>query len=305
MSILGLSRRFDAKSENIGFGLAGLLDGYSIEVMPRTAAGVEDFHALLPLGTRVYVAHIDGTPIDDMVATAARLRAEGFAVMPHIPARSIKGPGELAEWLGRYRDEAGVDEALLLAGGAARPAGEFTSSIEMMETGLFEQYGFRRLHVGGHPEGNRDIDADGSSTQADAALAWKQEFAERTGVKMAIVTQFAFDAGPVIAWCEHIRARGIELPIHVGTSGPAKLQTLIKYAFACGVGPSVKVLQRRAMDLTKLMTPYAPTEVLRELAIYRATHPDSRIEQVHFFPLGGIVANAEWANECTRAASAA
>ena len=45
------------------------LKGYSIEVMPRTAEKVEDFRAILPKGTRVYVAHIEGTPIEEMVAT--------------------------------------------------------------------------------------------------------------------------------------------------------------------------------------------------------------------------------------------
>ena len=62
----------------------------SIEVMPRTAAKVDSFAALLPAGTRVYIAHIDGTPIEEMVATAKRIAAEGFAVMPHFPARSIE-----------------------------------------------------------------------------------------------------------------------------------------------------------------------------------------------------------------------
>ncbi|HCK06858.1 MAG TPA: 5,10-methylenetetrahydrofolate reductase, partial [Rhodobacter sp.] len=48
--------------------IEALLANYSIEVMPRTAEKVEDFRALLPQTTRVYVAHIDGTPIEDMVA---------------------------------------------------------------------------------------------------------------------------------------------------------------------------------------------------------------------------------------------
>ena len=34
------------------------LQDYSIEVMPRTAAKVEDFNALLPAGTRVYLSLI-------------------------------------------------------------------------------------------------------------------------------------------------------------------------------------------------------------------------------------------------------
>ena len=46
---------------------------------------------------------------------------------------------------------------------------------------------------------------------------------------------------------------GITLPIHIGVAGPAKLQTLIKFAVACGVGPSLRVLQKRAMDVTKLV----------------------------------------------------
>lgn len=297
MALLDLVRRRDDNADTGAAALAAFLSGYSIEVMPRTAARVEDFRVLLPAGTRVYIAHIDGTPIDDMVATARRLRQDGFPVMPHLPARIVGDAATLEIWLRRYRDEAGVDEALLLAGGVSEPRGPFESSMQMMETGLFDRLGFRRLHVGGHPEGNRDIDPDGGTSQADAALAWKQAFSERTDATMAVVTQFAFDAKPVIAWAERLKANGVSLPIHVGIAGPAKLQTLLKYAVSCGVGPSLKVLQRRAMDLTRLMLPYEPTDVVSALADYKARNPDSLIEQAHFFPLGGIAASAGWAND--------
>ena len=93
------------------------LQGYSIEVMPRTAEKVEDFKALLPSGTRVYIAHIEGTPISDMVATAKRLHADGFPVMPHFPARIIPDRATLADWIARYKGEADVKQALLLGGG--------------------------------------------------------------------------------------------------------------------------------------------------------------------------------------------
>jgi methylenetetrahydrofolate reductase (NADPH) len=277
--------------------LHGILHGYSIEVMPRTAAKVERFRDLLPAGTRVYIAHIEGTAIADMVATARRLRDEGYPAMPHFPARAIRDAAEFEEWIRRYRDDAGVDQALVLAGSNASPLGAFHSSIQLLETGLFDKYGFRRLHVAGHPEGNRDIDPDGTTAHVDEALIWKQSFSERTAAEMAIVTQFFFDAKPVIAWAERLQRLGVTLPIHVGVTGPTKLQTLIKYAVTCGVGPSFKVLQKRAMDVTKLLLPYAPAEVLSELAVYRQAHPESRIEQVHIFPLGGIKASAVWANE--------
>ena len=83
--------------------LEDFLRGYSIEVMPRTADKVERFRDILPAGTRVYIAHIDGTSIDDMVRTARRLANEGFPVMPHFPARLIRNKAELAQWIARYR----------------------------------------------------------------------------------------------------------------------------------------------------------------------------------------------------------
>lgn len=277
--------------------MEALLKGFSIEVMPRTAAKVEHFAELLPAGTRVYIAHIDGTSIDEMVLTARRLASEGFEVMPHFPARIIPDTATLADWIARYQGEAGVREALLLGGGVSNPAGEFDNSMQLMETGLFDKAGFTRLHVAGHPEGNRDIDPDGSDRNVLEALRWKQAFSERSDAEMAVVTQFVFEADPVIAWAERLRAEGIDLPLHIGVAGPAKLQTLIKFAVACGVGPSLRVLQRRARDVTRLVQPHEPTEVLAGLAAHRAANPDSNIRNIHFFPLGGIAANGQWTTE--------
>lgn len=297
MALLNFRGRADRQAPSADLG--DILDGWSIEVMPRTAAKVDDFRALLPAGTRVYIAHVAGTPIEDMIATARRLHDEGFPVMPHFPARSIPDAATLEDWIKRYRNEAGVQEALLLGGGQQEPAGSLDSSIQMMETGLFDRYGFTRLHIAGHPEGNRDIDRDGSTRSVDQALAWKQDFASRTDASMAIVTQFAFDARAVTDWAERIQGAGVTLPIHVGIAGPAKLQTLVQYALACGVGPSLKVLQKRALDVTRLLVPYEPTEVVAGLVDYKASNPDSLIEQLHLFPLGGIKAAAEWVGRQT------
>lgn len=276
-------------------GIAAFLDDFSIEVMPRTAAKIDSFRAILPAGTRVYIAHIEGTPIEDMVATARRLAEEGFPVMPHFPARAIADRKQLADWIARYRGEAGVDQALLLAGGYDSPKGDFDSSMALLESGLFD--GFRRLHVAGHPEGNRDIDPDGGERETMAALRWKQDFANRSDAEFAIATQFCFEADPVIAWANRLAEAGITMPIHIGAAGPAKLQTMIKFAMACGVGPSLRVLQRRAADVTKLLVPFTPEEFLRDLAAHKAANPAFGVEQVHFFPLGGINQTASFCDE--------
>jgi len=291
MAVVAMKRRQNPRNG----ALEALLQGFSIEVMPRTAARIADFRALLPAGTRIYLAHIDGTPFDDMLATARRLSEQGFAVMPHFPARLIRDRITLAEWIDRYRQKAGVDQALVLAGGISQPQGCFDNSMELLDTGLFDD--FTRIHVAGHPEGNRDVAPDGAQAVLLDALRWKQDFARRKGLEMAIVTQFAFESAPVINWANSLRAAGITLPVHIGVAGPAKLQTLIRFAIACGVGPSLRVLQKRARDVRKLLLPFAPDDFLNDIAAHKATHPEFNISRVHFFPLGGIKAATEWARD--------
>ena len=296
MAIFGLKNKA-SKISQVSDNLERFVNNFSIEVMPRTAEKVEDFKDHLPKNTRVYIAHIEGTSIDDMVKTAKRLAEDGFPTMPHFPARIIKDKMTLNEWISRYQGEAGVNQALLLAGGVSKPQGEYESSMSLLETGLFDKANFKNIHIAGHPEGNKDIDPDGSTKNVDAALQWKQNYKNKTDAEMAIATQFAFEAGPIIEWANSIKNVGIDIPIHIGIAGPAKLQTLIKFAIACGVGPSLKVLQKRATDVTKLLLPYEPTEVLSQLADHKANNPDFNIRSVHFFPLGGIKTNAKWVTE--------
>tara|TARA_B110000908_G_scaffold128144_1_gene150465 strand:- start:878 stop:1822 length:945 start_codon:yes stop_codon:yes gene_type:complete len=295
MALLNFKRSADPVAGAISPEVETFLQGYSIEVMPRTASKVEDFRAILPKGTRVYIAHIEGTPIEEMVSTAARINAEGFDVMPHFPARIIHDQAMLADWIARYQGEANVNQALLLAGGVTKPHGDYHSSMQLMESGEFDKAGFKRLHVAGHPEGNKDIDPNGGMSNVDDALRWKQDFSNRTDAEMALATQFAFESGPIIEWAKSLEDAGINIPIHIGIAGPAKLQTMIKFAIACGVGPSLRVLQRRAKDVTKLLLPFEPTDVISDLAAHAAANPDTNIVKVHFFPLGGIKTNANWA----------
>ena len=264
------------------------LDGFSLEVTPRAASKIDNFADLIPKDTLIYIAHIEGTPIEDMTSTAKKINEQGFQPMPHFPARIIKDKNVLQDWISRYQNEADVKNALLIAGGANKPYGDYDSSIQLIESELFDKANFQNLHIAGHPEGSTDIDPDGTTKNVDEALSWKNEFSKRTDAEMAITTQFCFDSKTVIEWANSIKNNGIDIPIHIGIAGPAKLQTLIKYSIECGVGASIKILQKRALDLTKLLLPYKPTSILSELAEYKSINSDFNIEKVHFFPLGGI-----------------
>ena len=273
------------------------LDGFSVEVTPKAASKIENFEDYIPSGTLVYVAHIEGTPIEEMVETAKKINDQGFCAMPHFPARIIKDKNVLEDWISRYKNEANVSNALLIAGGANKPYGEYDSSIQLIESELFDRADFNNLHIAGHPEGSMDIDPDGSTTNVDQALSWKNEFSKRTDANMAITTQFSFDATSVISWANNIKQAGIDIPVHIGIAGPAKLQTLLRYSIECGVGASIKIIQKRAKDLTKLLLPYKPTNIITELATYKANNPSFNIEKVHFFPLGGIKQVSDFVKE--------
>ena len=268
--------------------IKNFLADYSIEVTPRVVLNIDNFADILPKGTLVYIAYIEGTPMEDMVNTAKQLNENGFIAMPHFPARIIKDKNNLSDWISKYKNEAGVENALLIAGGIDKPYGDFDSSMQLIETGLFDKAGFKNLHFAGHPEGNLDIDPDGSRDNVNEALSWKKEFSLRTDASIALTTQFCFDSKIVINWMGEIKTMGIDIPVHIGVAGPAKLQTLIKYSLECGVGTSIKIIQKRAKDLTKLLLPYKPTTILHELSEHKAKNPKFNIEKVHFFPFGGV-----------------
>ena len=267
---------------------------FSIEVMPRTAKKVDDFRRILPKKTTVYVAHLEDTPIEEMFFTCKRLISEGMAPMPHIPARIIRNTGELEDWVKEY-SSLGVNQSLLLAGNGKNPKGELFNSIQMLETGIFEKHAFKKIQIAGHPEGNKDIDKDGNLEKTINALKAKQKFALKTKLKIGITTQFCFDLRPVIEWLKVLEREQIDLPISLGLAGPTRLQTLIKYAIMCGVGPSISVLKKRAKDLTKLLLPFEPTEMVDTLNSHKKNKLFRNVHSLHFFPLGGIETSAAFA----------
>ena len=180
---------------------------------------------------------------------------------------------------------------LLIGGALSQPLGEFSDTMQLLDTGLFDKYGITRIGVAGHPEGSPDI----TDTGIQAALAWKNAFAERTGASLHIITQFCFEAAPVIAWDKRIQAEGNRLPVYIGLPGLASLKALIGHARACGVGPSVRFLTRQARNVARLLTVSAPDRLVTALAKYRASDPRCGVRGVHVYPLGGLKKSARWA----------
>lgn len=269
-----------------------LVNGFSIETTPGSAQKIPDYREHLRPGSDVAVTFLPGSDFADTIGTVKRLRDEGFNPLPHFAARSILSRSHFEEWLRILQYEVGITEAVALAGAVNEPLGEFDSSMALLETGLFDKYGVKRIGVAGHPEGSPDISEEG----VREALAWKNAFAERTGAELYVATQFCFESAPLIAWDKRIQAEGNKLPIHIGVPGLATIRTLINHAKACGVGPSMRFLTRQARNVTKLLTVSAPDKLILDLARYRAADPNCGIKKIHVYPLGGLKKSALWTN---------
>ena len=266
------------------------MSGFTAETTPASATKTADFREHLRSGTVVYITFLPGSDFNDTVTVAKRLRDEGFIPVPHFAARSITNRRALDQYLSLVVGEAGVDRVLCIAGAVDNPVGEFRDSMQLLDTGLFDKHGITTIGLAGHPEGSPDM----SDEAIRSALKWKNDFNQRTDATMYLITQFAFDSKPVIAWVRMLQADGNSLPVHIGIPGLATLKTLLMHARNCGIGNSIKFLTRQAKIVTRLMAVNTPDKLVAELADYSANDPGTGISGVHVYPLGGLRKSAKW-----------
>ena len=267
-----------------------LMKDFSLEITPGSAAKIDRFSDHVRAGTRIYVTFLPGSSLKDTVAVSTRIRAEGFEPIPHIAARSLGSRGMLDESLRQLRGEADIQSVLLIAGSVSTPLGDFSDTMQVLASGLLDKHGVRNVGLAGHPEGSPDI----SDERIHQALKWKNDFASQTDANLYLVTQFCFQAEPIIAWDRKLRQEGNRLPIHVGVPGLATIKTLISHARACGIGTSMTFLTRQAMNVAKLLTVSTPDHLISTLATYQAQDASCGIVGVHMYPLGGLKRTADW-----------
>jgi methylenetetrahydrofolate reductase (NADPH) len=262
----------------------------STEVTPHDEKVLGEMARILPAGFPVYVANTPKTSPDDVVRVALRIQELGLTASPHVIARRVVDAQRLRDRL-RILAAGGVQQVLLVAGDVAIPNGAFSSTLELLESGVVQDAGIRRVGVAGHPEGHPVV-PDEVLWQA---LERKQALARAQGLTMHIATQFGFDARALGAFEQGLASRGITLPIHAGVAGPTPFTKLLKYAAHCGVGASLRAVTGNALSLGRL--PHLVTKSDEMLiGVYRAKQdtPDSRIFAPHFFAFGGVLETARW-----------
>jgi methylenetetrahydrofolate reductase (NADPH) len=270
-----------------------LLQSYSVELTTRDQKGIAAAGELLAPGSEVFVANLPGETADRLVAACAELAKSGVSPVPHMVARNTHSPAELDDTMARLAGEAGVHTCLVLGGDRDAPVGPYDASIQLIETGVFEKYGVKRLFIGCHPEGHPRVPDE----VIWPALGVKVEAAKARGLETILVSQFAFDSGPMVAFAKRLRAAGIDRPFRVGVAGPAKQTTLIKYAIMCGVGASLRALRERHEAMKDLLAGETPERLLGEVADAQAADPSLGIEGVHFFTFGSVAKSVQLAEQ--------
>ena len=251
---------------------------WSIEILPQN---VSDVGFIPDLIKEIYITMIPGTSFTDTILAAQKIQELGKKAVPHLTARSFPGIEELRTYLSGLQ-ASGIERVLLIGGGVPKPAGVFSSVMDMLKTELFAEYGINSFDFAGHPEGNPD-DPD-----SDYHLLEKLKWTEKRKIPTRIVTQWCLDTEKTNNWINSLRKNGIQNPINLGIPGPSTLKTLMRFAKVCGVKASKEVLRKQGLSISKLMFVNKPDKIVSELRGY---------DQLHLYPFGGIAKSSDWLNE--------
>ena len=274
-----------------------LLADFSMEMTGKDVPALSEAAAdeVIPAGTRIHVTYLATEDLQTRLSAADRIRQLGFVPVPHISARRMDDEGVLREYLGALQSIDASSSVFVIGGDPPQAEGPFDDALSVIRTGLLEQFGVGSVGISGYPEGHPDIAEEVLWRALEDKCA---ELAARS-LEATIVTQFTFDAGPVLDWTEAVRARGITLPIRIGVPGPAGVKRLLAYARRFGVGTSTEVVRKYGFSLTNLLGTAGPERFLHALAAGYdpARHGELKL---HFYAFGGLRETAGWVSAFER-----
>lgn len=274
-----------------------LVRDFSLEMTGKDIPGLQEAAHAIPQGTKINVTFLGNEDLEMRVAAAKAVRELGFVPVPHISARRLKSQDQLEEFLGRLQEVGATEHAFAVGGDPSEPEGPYPDSLSVIRTGLLQKYGVREVSIAGYPEGHPDIKADVLRRHLDDKSAALTE----QGLDAVILTQFAFDTDPVLAWIKDVRERGITTQVRVGTPGPAGIKRLLGFARRFGIGANAMIVKKYGFSLTNLMGTAGPDQFVSDLASLLAQEPAAGDVKLHFYTFGGLLATSEWARDFSAA----
>ena len=277
--------------------LRALLNCTSIEVTAGSTDQIAVLKNNFKTGMDMHVTSLATDTAQQTVTMARVLRLAGFNPVPHLAVRGIESREALDDFLARLTGEAGVHRVLVIAGDRPKPSGPYPESLTVLRTGLLQRHGIRSVAVAGHPEGHPNVSAQIMAK----ALLEKAAYAKANGLNLDIITQFAFEAEPIVDYVTQIRTMRVDAPIRVGVAGPANLMTLVRYGMRCGVGNSLRALRKQAGMIGRLSEDTPPDELLSEIVRGTGQIDGAGISGFHFYIFGGLRKTGTWLNATLKA----
>jgi methylenetetrahydrofolate reductase (NADPH) len=161
---------------------------------------------------------------------------------------------------------------------------------------VLSAYGIERVGLAGYPDGHPKIADDVLAAALDAKL----EAAGRAGFEVEIVTQFCFQAPPILRWLDTVRARRPDVPVRIGLAGPASLKALVRYALRCGVGMPLDGIGQKFAMASQLVRSVSPDGIVAALDAASVAGLAGGRVSAHFFSFGGLERTARWAVEAAQ-----
>jgi methylenetetrahydrofolate reductase (NADPH) len=276
-----------------------LVSDFSLEMTGKDVPGLLEAKHAIPAGTKINVTFLGNEDLDMRVTASKAVLDAGFIPVPHISARRLASKDQLEEFLGRLQEVGATEHVFAVGGDPAEPEGPYPDSLSVIRSGLLQKYGVREVSIAGYPEGHPDI----SSEVLWRHLEDKSAALEEQGLDAVILTQFAFDTDPVMAWIDQVRARGIDTGIRIGTPGPAGIKRLLGFARRFGIGANAMIVKKYGFSLTNLMGTAGPDQFVTDLAGLLAQDASSGSVKLHFYTFGGLLATSEWARQYAAAQS--
>src|SRR5262249_29830436 len=154
MSSRGIASPSSAPSSaSVAQAIAALARAASIEMTWRHVGELPACRALLAPGTLVFVSFLPGQTWLQTVDTCVAVRDSGFEPVPHVRVRQLSDGPALERLAAKLAGQAGVRQALLIAGDSPEPVGELATTLDALRSGALAAHGIRRVFVAGHPEG--------------------------------------------------------------------------------------------------------------------------------------------------------
>ena len=280
-----------SQTENV----RALMRDSSLEMTGKDVDALREAAPSIAQGTRINVTFLGNEDLDMRVNAAKAVKELGFIPVPHISARRIKSEDELKEFLQALADAGTAQHVFTVGGDPSEPLGPYGSSLEMIESGLFADFGVEEVAIAGYPEGHPNVSDEDFWRQTHRKLSTLAE----QNMSSQIITQFGFDIDPVTHWLNKLAEENITAPVRIGVPGPAGIRQLLKYAKRFGVGTSAGIAMKYGFSLTNLIGTAGPDKFLKELADETQHTRFQGDVSVHFYTFGGMTNTADWAQDFT------